>query len=223
MAKPSTMEWHGVNRRESLHADELRVRDQIADLARDGAWAALVDALASSPWLANSWQPGDRSLFTPLHSAAEAGAPASVVERLIELGSWRTLRCASGERAADLARRRDHLRLACLLEPVIRRPIPSRPLRELERHFHAVIEDRARELLDEHALRLPEIEPLTEHDHVGVWFPIPGMSGGFAYKLADHGAAPRLITTSWSLAASGSGQCHEVTPGGSRLVARGAL
>jgi hypothetical protein len=223
MAKQGTMEWHGVNRRESLPGDELRVRDEVAELAQSGSWAALVEALSSSPWLANTWQPGDPSLFAPLHSAAQVGAPAEVVERLIELGAWRTLRCAAGERAVDVARRCDHQRLASLLEPTIARPVPPDLLRELERHFHGVIEERARALIDEHALRLPALEPLTEYESVGVWFPIPGMSGGFAYKLADHGAAPRLITTSWSLAISGSGQWHEITSDGSRLVAKGFL
>ncbi len=55
----------------------------------------------------------------------------------------------------------------------------------------------------------------------GIWLPIPGMAGGFHYWLARGTPDPLLVTTSWSRMADGSGQRHEITPYGSRLVAEG--
>ena len=63
-------------------------------------------------------------------------------------------------------------------------------------HFHTVIRGRAERLVEEHGLRLPELEPLLELDPAEMWFAVPGMYGG-------------------------SGQRHEITPGGSQLVDEG--
>ena len=48
------------------------------------------------------------------------------------------------------------------LEPVLNTPIPLAELSKIQAHFHAVIRSRAATLVDEHYLRLPELEPLTE-------------------------------------------------------------
>lgn len=52
------------------------------------------------------------------------GAPVEVVTRLIELGAWRGLRNAAGERPVDIARRRGHRRLLDILEPPLRVRMP---------------------------------------------------------------------------------------------------
>ena len=49
---------------------------------------------------------------------------------------------------------------------------------------------------------------------------MPGMYGGFSYLLAPDDP-PRLIVESWNRVVAGSGQRHEVTIDGWRLVDKG--
>lgn len=70
-------------------------------------------------------------------------------------------------------------------------------------------------------LRLPELGPVTEYERATFWFPVPGMSGGFKYWLEADGAEPKLVSESWCRAVEGSGERHEVTPQGARLVDQG--
>jgi len=101
------------------------------------------------------------------------------------------------------------------------REIPSDTLCAIERHFHALIRQRAGTLIDEHGLQLPNLSELLGASESKAWFPIPGMYGGFRYWLEGQGADTRLITESWCRIADGSGQRHEVTVAGSRLVEEG--
>ena len=48
-------------------------------------------------------RPGGHSRYTVLHQAAHGGAPVAVVEQLLALGAWRTIRTACGERPVDVA------------------------------------------------------------------------------------------------------------------------
>ena len=54
-----------------------------------------------------------------------------------------------------------------------------------------------------------------------MWIGIPGMAGGFLYELIADGVEARLSTSSWSRMADGSGQRHEITSAGSKLVEEG--
>ncbi len=140
---------------------------------------------------------------------------------MLEIGAWRTLQNVRGERPVDIARKRAHRQLIPILEPDLKRHVPTGILLKLQTHFHEVIRERANYLVEEHALRLPELEPLLEIESHKVWFPIPGMYGGFNYHLERAGIEPKLITESWCRIADGSGQRHEITPAGSRLVEEG--
>jgi hypothetical protein len=71
--------------------------------------------------------------------------------------------------------------------------------------------------VSEHQLRLPELGPLGEK----IWFMVPGMGGGFGYRLTQGGDEPALTTESWSRFAEGSGQQHVFTTAGYQIVARG--
>ncbi len=84
-----------------------------------------------------------------------------------------------------------------------------------------MIRGRASDLVQEHALRLPHLEPLLELAAPRMWCPIPGMYGGFSYVLDQDGVAARLVVESWCRVVGGSGQRHEVTSKGSRLVEEG--
>ena len=96
--------------------------------------------------------------------------------------------------------------------------LPSDTMAALERHFHGVIRGRAGDLIDQHGVALPDLAT-TLRSSKSAWFPVPGMYGGFSYRLdADR---PALIVESWCRVVGGSGQRHEVTPEGARLVAEG--
>ncbi len=137
------------------------------------------------------------------------------------MGAWRTLRNARGERPVDVARRRGHEHLLAVLEPDYQRQVPAETLRRIQAHFHEVIRERAKDLVEEHSLRLPELEHLLEMARPAVWFPVPGMYGGFSYRLEGEGTGARLVSTSWSRVVGGSGQRHRIDAEGSRLVERG--
>ena len=64
------------------------------------------------------------------------------------------------------------------------RRISDETLLAIQRHFHAVIRERAGRLIDEHRVELPDLRPLLASDGTEpVWFPVPGMYGGFKYWL----------------------------------------
>jgi hypothetical protein len=216
--------WDGITRADTLladYADYLALRHQLADAARNYRWPAVFELLAQNPELVNSTRLGGQSLFAPLHQAAHGGAPPDVAGRLIGLGAWRTLQNARGERPVDVAVSRDHKHLLAVLEPVHRRHVPFGVLLKVQAHFHEVIRARAGRLVEEHALRLPELEPLLELERPQMWFPVPGMHGGFLCRLDAGGVQARLIVESWCRLTGGSGQRHEVTSAGSQLVEEG--
>jgi hypothetical protein len=54
-----------------------------------------------------------------------------------------------------------------------------------------------------------------------MWFAVPGMYGGFSYRLETEGEESRLISESWCRVVGGSGERHEINAFGSRLVDEG--
>jgi hypothetical protein len=152
-----------------------------------------------------------------LHQVAWRGAEAGVAERLVRLGAWRTLRTSGGERAVDIATRRRHGDLVEVLGPVIRHEVPGRELDVIERRFHELIRERAGELVTDHRLRLPQLEPLTEQPDPACWFAVPGMYGGFSYRLERA----TLVVESWCRVVGGSGQRHVIDARHTRLVDEG--
>lgn len=213
--------WDGITRAETLDAPALATRSALADAARDYDWTRVLELLSGNRQLINASRPGGRSLYSPLHQAAHGGAPTEVVGRLLELGAWRTLQNARGERPVDVATRMERSHLLRVLKPERRRRVPHGILSRLEAHFHQVIRGRAEKLVQEHSLRLPPLEPLLELEQPQSWFAVPGMYGGFSYQLAEAGVEPRLIVESWCRVVDGSGERHEVTSDGSKLVAEG--
>lgn len=53
------------------------------------------------------------------------------------------------------------------------------------------------------------------------WFPVPGMYGGFSYRLEAPGVEARLVSESWCRVVGGSGQRHEITSAGSHTLPDG--
>jgi hypothetical protein len=213
--------WDGITRPDIFNGEALRQRMALADAARAFDWPRVFACLASWPDWINVSRPGGTSWFAPLHQAAYGGAPRYVIERLIDLGAWRTLRDARGQRPIDVLDSKRHPELVSALEPRLRHAVPADVLAKLQTHFHGVIRGRADDLITRFSIRLPELEPLLELEDPEVWFPVLGMYGGFGYRLEGSGAAARLVTESFCRVAGGSGQRHEITAGGSRLVAEG--
>jgi hypothetical protein len=212
--------WDGITKPETLPPEATAVRQQLADAAKAYDWTRTLELLEDTR-LVNATRPGGHSLYAPLHQAAHGGAPVEVVERLLALGAWRTLQNANGERPVDVAERRRHRHLLPILQPQVRRQVPHGILQKVQQHFHGVIRGRAARLVEEHALRLPELEPLLELDEPKTWFAVPGMYGGFGYRLERAGVEPLLVAESWCRVVEGSGQRHEVTSSGSKLVEEG--
>jgi hypothetical protein len=213
--------WEGTASLESLDEEAGLARQDLATAARTGVWMRVFEILAVYPTFVNACRPGGTSLYAPLHQAAYAGAPADVIERLVDLGAWRTLRNAHGGRPLDIARVRGHIHLYHSLTPQYTVRVPAETLSLIQRHFHHVIVGREGGLVERHRLRLPELEPLLELDGRKTWFAVPGMYGGFSYWLTGAGTDATLISESWSRIAGGSGQRHEITAAGSRMVEEG--
>ncbi len=99
--------------------------------------------------------------------------------------------------------------------------IPPDTLQAIQKNFHKVILGRAEELVVEHQVPLPKLDSLLHSEASKGWFPIPGMAGGFSYWLELDGVNSKLITESWCRVVGGSGQRHEITSTGSRLLEAG--
>lgn len=222
-----SIEWCGITKAATLNKDVVKKAHALADAAKRYDWAQLFTLLENSPFGVNGCRPDGKSLYTPLHQAAHAGAPVEIVSRLIRLGAWRTLQNARGERPLDVAVRKGHSHLFEILTPVLQRQVPVGILLKIQQHFHAVIRGRVDDLVREHALRLPELEPLLElpaprePGSFRMWFAVPGMYGWFAYDLVADGVDAKLVTESWCRVSGGSGQRHEITSAGSLLVEEG--
>jgi hypothetical protein len=214
--------WDGILRGAPLSEGARQSRHALADAARDGDWPTALALLRENGGLVNATRPDGTSLYAPLHQAAHGGAPAETVAALLELGAWRTLTNARGERPVDVAERRGHGFLLAGLRPVLKRRVPAGVLLRIQGLFHEVIRGRVEGFgLAEGTLRLPELAPLLEVEAATVWFAVPGMYGGFSYRLEADDSEAELVCESWSRVVGGSGQRHAIDPGGARLIAEG--
>lgn len=215
------VDWDGITLSKTLNGEAQLIRQQLADYARAYDWAQVLDILSENRECINSIRLDGSSFYAPLHQAAHGDAPLDVVQKLIEMGAWRTLRNAKEQRPVDIALAQNHERLVPLLSPQYQHQVPFDVLLKLQHNFHEVIRGRVRKLVEEHRLRLPQLEPLLESEEPNAWFMVPGMYGGFSYRLETPGNNPKLISESWCRVAGGSGQRHEITATGSELVDEG--
>lgn len=229
------LDWAGVLEPSMLSEPVVDARHRLANAARAGDWPAVLDLLGGGsgdmgfkdiPLNPNQWRPGSRKWFTPLHQAAWHGAPESVVATLIDLGALKSLQDAKGRTAHDVAVERQQA--SALIELLKPRPSPLGEQRValLDRYLTEVIDGRVREgNLDQDypdrdprkVLRYPPVGVLHEAPHGAVWFPIPGMYGGFLISLRQG----YLESSSWCRVAGGSGQLHLITEKGVVLADEG--
>lgn len=101
--------------------------------------------------------------------------------------------------------------------------IDTEVLEKIQGHFHEVIKSRVESLIEQHNVSLPVLAEDVERDGLrgSWWFPVPGMYGGFSYRFEGEGKDLKLVTESWCRVAGGSGQRHEVTANGYKLVDSG--
>jgi len=195
-ASPMETVWDRITRSETLGADPVRVRQGLSDAAKLYDWPRVMALFSEHQELVNTTRPDGSSLYAPLHQTAHGGAPAEIVHRLIDLGAWRTLQNVWGERPLDVAEKRGHRHLLGILAPDLKRRVPLGILLKVQAHFHTVIRGRAEKEVQQHSLRLPELEPLLEFDDIQVWLAVPGMYGGFSYRLETEGVEAKLVSES---------------------------
>jgi len=213
--------WDGITQADALNEAAVKMRHSLSDAAKSYDWPRVFELLAQDISLVNTTRLNGTALYAPLHQVARGGAPVEIAQRLIGFGAWRTLQNARGERPVDVAERCGHRHLLKVLTPEHKRHVPIGVLLKIQAHFHAVIRGRIDRELPDHRLRLPELEPLLELDQPEIWFPVPGMYGGFSYCLESTGVEAKLVSSSWCRVVGGSGQRHEVTSAGSQLVEEG--
>ena len=213
--------WDGVTKESTISDQEAALRHRLADAGKRFDWNEVLSIITENPELVNSTRLGGTSLYAPLHQAAYGGAPLPVVEQLIRFGAFRTLRAAHGGRPVDIANRQGHHHLTEILVPELLHNVPLEALKEVEINFHEVIQERVGKLVFKHRLRLPLLEPLLELEDPQMWFSVPGMYGGFSYRLEREGGDPMVVAESWCRISGGSGQRHEIDQIGNILVDEG--
>jgi hypothetical protein len=209
--------WDAVIRRATVPGWATGARIDLALAAQAYDWWAVFDLIRQHPHFVNSSRPDEPSWYAPLHRAADSGVVPEIANRLIAAGAWRALRTSAGERPVDVARRRGHDHLLAALEPPRRLDVAADVLDSLQKQFHELIRHRMRQFGITHELRLPELEVMLELERPELWFPVPGMYGGFHFRLEPGG---RLRASSWSRTVSGSEEHHEITESGTRTIAR---
>ncbi|MDB6033997.1 MAG: uncharacterized protein JWM16_4335 [Verrucomicrobiales bacterium] len=161
----------------------------------------------------------DRSFSTPLHHAAQRGSSKQRINFFLDLGAWRTLRNAKGERPVDIARKLEYEHLYELLEPILHHQVPRSDLMQMQKEFHNLIRERIEEPIRRLSLRLPELEPLLELKEPKMFFFVPEEWGSFIYWLDTSGKVPKLISESRCYSEKGRGQRHVITAQGAALEA----
>ncbi|MFG6491286.1 hypothetical protein [Microbacterium sp. P03] len=221
MSEKSSVEWLGVLvPRSEYNPGLVKARDRLADSAKAGDWPAVLAVLdgdgAFKPG-PNDWRVEGSSWFGPLHQAAWLGASEDVVRALIDRGVWRTLRDADGRRPVEIARERGNSALVDALTPTCQVALTAEGAHSMSRRLATLVEDAvARAVTAPVSIRHLDVECIAERDD-SVWFPVPGMYGGFAVELVKH----RLHVESWSRVVGGSGRAYVITADRTTLVDEG--
>lgn len=212
----TSTEWLGMNNPTGLNPRALAQAHAIADAAKDYKWRHLLELLASDSQRINAGRVGGPSGYAPLHQVAHGGAPVEVAQALISLGALRTLRTTDGEQAVDIARKSGHGHLLEILTPTPSLSFAPDKLAKVEAGVHQVIRERhgVAPLLERAAMHLPPLELLTETPENALWFPVPGMYGGFHLQLGKVADEPVCVVDSWVRVVGGSEERRLISTGG---------
>lgn len=208
MEQRDWIRWDGTVQAEALSPEVAEERRGLFEAAGRSQWSEVFQRLERSrekmldSYQVNVVAPGDHSWQTLLHVAVLGGAPAEVVERLVGMGHFRSVRCAAGERPLDLARHLGRAELLGVLEPVFCLQLPEARGKALEKQFHRhVLETPISRRLDKSQLRLPQLEVLREREDGMLTFLVPYMFGGFVIRLqqVDFPIAQWFTSQDWVL------------------------
>ncbi|MDP7724194.1 ankyrin repeat domain-containing protein [Mycobacterium sp. TY814] len=231
--------WRGILDPDLLFDDAVSAGHELANAAKVADWSTVFELLDDDEQKVdvNWWRPGGTRWFTVLHQAAWHGAPNEVAAELIRRGALKSLTDARGRTACDIRRERDlkandpkdiaaQKRKSLVLRTRYLKPPTSllalHQIRALNWHLAEVIDSRICGVLfdrrdPQRVLRYPPVEIMHEVPGQRIWFPVPGMYGGFDITLMqDH-----LDVKSWCRVVDGSGQAHVVTTQGAILVDEG--
>ena len=191
----STLFWDGAI--SGMNEEWVKKKDRVGAAVEGADWEGLLSLLHETPDLLNAVLRRRSRWFHVLHEVARCHAPVELVCELVRLGAFLTVRDSSGRRPVDVAIKEGFRDLIAPLEPRIERDVNVETLARVQELFHGLIRSTMVAAKVHHEARLPELSVLTEVDNLAVWFPIPGMYGGFNFWLdgADHGIA--LIAESW--------------------------
>lgn len=198
------MEWPGALD-PRVYQDRLLERsDRLAAAARDADWEGVMRALDDQPPIGgvNGWPLRERSWATPLHRAAEHGAPPEVVDELVARGALTTLRDARGRTAHDLAADHGHEALLSRLEPRVE---DSETFERQSEHLSHLVQE-----LGGPDVRSPLRAPtaVVVHEAKDLSFPVPGHHGGMSLRSDE---TDRIHVTTTSRMQPGSATYHVVT------------
>jgi hypothetical protein len=89
-------QWDGITKSKIINEEIVKIRHELADAAKMYNWQLTLDILKTNVKLINSTRPDGKALYTPLHQAAHGGTSVEIVQQLLAMGAWRTLRNADG-------------------------------------------------------------------------------------------------------------------------------
>jgi len=214
-------EWNGSRNSESLSGWYLEENNAISDAAKAGEWDKLLRMLSEKPDQINHPRIQGKARYTPLHQAARNGASVEVTEQLIRLGASRMVRNSRRETPLETARRAKSEHLMEVLQPAPMHQVSEVHIAKLEAQLRKVVLGRTDDLVEQNNIEFPPLCLLLERESPMIWFPIPGMYGGFRIELRRAGESPQLIVDSWSRVCGGSGERHLVMAHGYALIEAG--
>lgn len=229
--KRSTGYWDPYVRADDLTEESRRIRFSTAAAAKRGEWDRFLAPFQEKkpgefPLAPNLIVPDGRLLPAPLHLAAQCGAPLEVVQELTDLGAWRTLQNARGERPVDVAARCGHDYLLKALEPEYRMRIPWGLLRQIEHELHEMMRDYLERQfksrpLKTYSLRLPQVEPALESAIDAIYMDIPATYGTSTFNFSFNSGAAQAMLVVFGVCrvSGGSEEKYEITQAGRRRVA----
>ncbi|MFZ6643919.1 hypothetical protein ACO0LL_29610 [Undibacterium sp. TC4M20W] len=207
--------WDGVTQSSTLKYGWNRSRQSFAQAVQAADWSKVLDLLSKGE-NPNDWQLSGASRNTAMHSAAEAAAPREVIQAMLDMGAWRNIVNAGGERPLDIARRYGHSHLFDLLEPVLLLPYSSAEMQAIQTHLHQIMSGPS--YIEKHQLRLPELGPLLEVAALKMHFRVPEYYGGYRYWLDSTRDQATLIVESHSRMTSSPAPRWEITSAGAERV-----
>lgn len=135
-------EWCGIFTSNFLFKEKAQLRLKLAEYFKTRKWDKGLKILKQRPDLVNIPFLDDPLWFAPLHQGAYNKAPLKVIQKLLSLGAWRTLKTIKGEKPVDLCPKGTQEDLVKLLTPIYKRKADQNVLSQIEKHFHEVIIQR---------------------------------------------------------------------------------